>query len=178
MSLPTDWVDALFQRLTVAYGDRFLTQWSGQQPEVVKAHWGAVLTGVTSGGIAYALGHLPPDLPPNAMQFERLCRSRPSSTPRPTQAIAGPPVDPERVRRAMDAAAAVFGSGRKDPKRWARLLQAREESGERLGPTRSAMWREALSRLNTSSIDAGSSPDPLPSPVNVPADEAYPETPP
>jgi hypothetical protein len=177
MSLPNDWVDAIFARLTVAYGDRFLAQWPGQQPDIVKAHWGAVLHGVSSGGIAYALQHLPPDYPPNAMQFDRLCRSRPSAGDGSRKALAGPAVDPEKVRRAMDAAARI-GRHRDDPKAWARDLQRREEAGEILGPTRSAMWRAALPRVHKPSSDAGSSPDTLPDPVNVPAELAYPETPP
>jgi hypothetical protein len=175
MSLPTDWVDAIFARLTVAYGDRFLAQWPGQQPEVVKAHWGAVLTGITSGGISYALQHLPPDYPPNAMQFDRLCRGRPSAAEGPRKALAGPPVDPQRVADAMAAAGRVRS---RDPKAWARRLQQREEGGERLNRAQAAMWREALLRPSRSSIGAGSEPDAPAGPVNPPAELAYPETPP
>lgn len=175
MSLPIDWVDAIFARLTVAYGDRFLAQWPGQQPDVVKAHWGAVLAGISSGGISYALGHLPPDYPPNAMQFDRLCRGRPSSTEAPRKALAGPPVDPQRVADALAAAERVRP---KDPKAWARRLQQREEAGENLGPTRSAMWRAALPQAPNPSIGAGSDPDAAPGPVNRPAGAVPPETPP
>lgn len=177
MSLPNDWVDAIFARLTVAYGDRFLAQWPGQSPDIVKAHWGSVLTGVTSGGIAYALQHLTPDYPPNAMQFDRLCRSRPSSGDGARKALAGPPVDPAKVRRAMEAAQRI-GRHHDDPKAWARDLQQRELSGERLNPAQATMWREALLRVHKPSNDAGRSPDTLPDPVNPPAELAYPETPP
>jgi hypothetical protein len=176
MSLPSDWVDALFARLAVAYGDRFLAQWPGQRPEVVKAHWGAELDGISSGGIAYALKNLPADYPPNAMQFGKLCRGRPSTATAPVKALAGPAVDPAAVRRAL-AAASRIGKHSRDPLLWARELQQREEAGENLGPTRSAMWREALRRLSKPSIDAGYSPDTPAGPVNLPADEAYPETP-
>jgi len=174
MPLPSDWVDALFARLTVAYGDRFLAQWPGQRPEVVKAHWGAELDGVTSGGIAYALAHLPGDYPVNAMQFARLCRSRPSSVKAPAPALAGPPVDPQRVARVMAAASRVKP---RDPLAWAQQLRQREQRGERLTQTQAAMWRAALPRMHEPSNGAGCSPDSPAGPVNLPADEPYPETP-
>lgn len=174
MPLPSDWVDELFKRLTIAYGDRFLAQWPGQLPAAVKAHWGAELDGITSGGIAYALAHLPADYPVNAMQFGRLCRGRPSSAAAPTRALAGPPVDPQRVARVMAAAERVKP---KDPLAWAHQLRQREHRGERLDPQQRVMWRAALPRMHEPSNDAARSPVVQAGPVNLPADEPYPETP-
>lgn len=170
MPLPTDWVDALFLRLTVAYGDRFLAQWPGQRPEAVKAFWAAELDGITSGGIAHALKNLPGAFPVNAMQFRDLCRSRPMPAAPPAKAIAGPPADPLRVRRALEAAGRIRP---KDPRAWAAVLEEREQRGERLTQAQRTMWRAASrSRMHEASNGAASSgePEDFPADPTVSAD--------
>ena len=92
-------IDRLFAKLSVRYGDAFLRQWSGGNPELVKADWAEVLDGVDDRSIVYALRYLPAS-PPNAIAFREICRR----APEPEQArIAGPTVrpDPARVRQLI-----------------------------------------------------------------------------
>jgi hypothetical protein len=135
-----EWVDAIFARLKLAYGNRFDDQWGAIPAEKVKAAWAHELAGVTSGGIAHALAHLHPDLPPNAMQFRALCARVPVVARFPALPGVAPTAD--NLRRV--AAAAEVLRGPRDPKAWARALKAREEAGEHLSSTQRNAWRAAL----------------------------------
>ncbi len=79
MSLPSRWVDALFSKLTVTYGQEFLRKFEGLQMADVKADWAEALTGYQQNpnAIKYALANLPADKPPNILQFSDLCRRSP-----------------------------------------------------------------------------------------------------
>ncbi len=157
-TFPAEWVDAVFARLSLAYGVRFTQQWEGLNPEHVKASWRRELDGITSRGIAYALQHLPRDYPPNAMQFRALCVGAPTAQ-QALKALDGPPVSKANVQRVADAVAVLRAP--KDPKAWAYRLKAREEAGERLSRVQREMWRAALHSSSTwnseASIGAGSS---------------------
>lgn len=74
------WVDVLFTRLTVRYGDAWMRKWDGVDPCAVKADWQEQLQNIfdrNPHAIAYALQHLPPDFPPNSEQFLKLCLQKP-----------------------------------------------------------------------------------------------------
>jgi len=92
-------VDQLFAKLSVRYGDAFLRQWSGADPEIVKADWAEVLDGFSDSAIHYALRYLPTQ-PPNANAFREICRRAPEHE---QARIAGPTVrpDPARVRQLI-----------------------------------------------------------------------------
>jgi hypothetical protein len=137
---PSDWVDAIFARLTLAYGSRFRDQWDGQEPDHVKAYWRTELRGITSGGVAHALAHLDPSYPPNALQFRALCVRAPVVARFP--ALPGVAPSEDNLRRV--AAAAEVLRGPRDPKAWARALKAREEAGEHLSSTQRSAWRAVL----------------------------------
>jgi hypothetical protein len=154
-----EWVDAIFARLSLAYGQRFTAQWEGLNPEHVKASWRRELQGITSRGIAYALGHLPGDFPPNAMQFKALCVGAPARNDPVRTLLDGPAPTPASVARLQAAIAPLRRP--KDAKAWARALQAREVGGERLSRMQREAWRTALSfsdRTEQPSNGAGSSP--------------------
>lgn len=156
MPMRDDWVTAIFDRLSAAYGQRFVTQWQGMDPEKVRAFWAHELDGITSGGVAHALANLPHDYPPTAMAFRALCNRRPLPT---VKALPLPTVkaDPERVARCLR----VLNRGPRDPLAWAHDLRQREEAGERLQPVQRRMWRMALpffDRTPGASTGAASSP--------------------
>lgn len=100
MPLPAAWVDALFARLSLRHGAAFMRQYEGLDPELVKRDWADVLSGFAARphAIAYALDHLPPDRPVNALQFRALARLAPEP---PQPALARPKPDPERLRDAL-----------------------------------------------------------------------------
>lgn len=136
-------IDALFSRLTMAYGTRFREQWAGQSPEAVKRLWRHELRSMPAHRIRWALNHLPPDFPPNAMQFRSLCAKAPSrddGVPQLTQRWAPP--DPSMLSRMQ--ALADPSRLHHDPLAWAVRLRDRERSGEHLTALQREAWREAL----------------------------------
>jgi hypothetical protein len=151
MPMQADWIDAIFVRLGLAYGARFVAQWEGMPSDAVKTTWGHTLDGIGSRGIAHALAHLNPDFPPNAMQFRALCLAAPGLADT-TKRLEGPAVTPASVARLAAAVAPL----RKpiDPKAWAHALKAREEGGEHLSRFQREAWRQALGRNTEASKDA------------------------
>jgi hypothetical protein len=72
--LPAEWVERIFQKLTVRYGLSFTGRWQGIDPELVKADWAEQLGGFMREPkrIAYALDNLPPDKAPTVGQFAEI----------------------------------------------------------------------------------------------------------
>jgi hypothetical protein len=69
------WIDRLFARLHVRYGDAWPRKWDGIDMEAVKADWCASLETLYQRcpkALVYALDHLPADFPPNSDAFLRL----------------------------------------------------------------------------------------------------------
>jgi hypothetical protein len=155
MPMQADWVDAIFVRLGLAYGARFLAQYEGMPPDAVKTSWAHTLDGIGSRGIAHALAHLNPDYPPNAMQFRALCMAAPGLADT-TKRLEGPAPTAATVARVARAAEVLRKP--KDPRAWAHALKAREEAGEKLSQVQREAWRTALNRMAEPSNGAGSSP--------------------
>jgi hypothetical protein len=99
MPLPISWVDALFGRLSLRYGNAFLRQWPDGAVDAVKADWADVLDGITGEAIGYALRYLP-ESPPNAIKFRDQCRRMPAPE---LPALPAPDIkaDPQRVQAAL-----------------------------------------------------------------------------
>jgi len=112
MALPSEWIDRLFARLELAYGHRFLSQWPGIDPAVVKADWAEKLDGFERHreALQFALENLPADNPVNAMQFRELARRAPD---KPVKALPAPPPDKSKAAQALAMARAAF-SGKTD----------------------------------------------------------------
>ena len=140
MPLPSRWIDALFSKLTLTYGQAFLRQWEGVPIETVKAEWANELGGfeVAPVKIAYALSILNPDKPPNILQFKAFCIKAPSPV---VLAIGAPPADPVRVAEVV---ASIKKTQSQVSKGWTARLKAREEAGEKLNSAQRMMWREAV----------------------------------
>jgi hypothetical protein len=99
MSMPDVWLNRLFDRLVLRYGESFLRQYGDLNPAAVKADWADVLDGFKAESIRWALQYLPADRPPNAMQFRDLCRRSPSGDA--VEKLPAPKPDPDRVRRML-----------------------------------------------------------------------------
>lgn len=133
MSLPTAWIDRIFDKLTLVYGQSFLRRWADIDLNAVKSDWGHELAGFANHprAIAYALDHLPPDRPPTVLEFRALARRSP---PEDLPKLDAPKADPERVARELAKLAPV-----RKPKvapldrlAWARAIVARANGGENL----------------------------------------------
>lgn len=104
--LPDELVSRIFDRLLNIYGNGFLSKFSrvdehGRDLGILgaKEEWAKQLGGFGDklGAIAYAIENLPPDFPPNVIQFSELCRTGAKRIEPPVKALSYTP-DPEKQR--------------------------------------------------------------------------------
>ena len=124
-ALPEAWMDRIWQRLTVRYGQQFLGKWAGVDLADVKADWAEQLAafGAAPDRIKYALDNLPDDKPPNVNTFRDLCNAAPD---RSAPKLPAPKADPAKVAQVLS------GIARPDPahpKAWAHRLIERHAQG-------------------------------------------------
>ena len=106
MTMPSSWVDKIFQKLTLTYGRDFLGRWEGIPLDEVKADWAHELDGYQNAAhsIHYALTHLPAKAP-TVIEFRSLCRLSPAKeAPR----LDAPKASPELVRKCIAEARALL----------------------------------------------------------------------
>jgi hypothetical protein len=145
-SLPTAWVDRLFERLHALYGRRWLAMWTDIPMPQVKAAWADALTGCSADEIRQALNHLSQNerFPPTAPEFSALCRTyriRPEGRLALSPPRSREDIDP-RVRAEI---AKWLTAGRKrDPRDWARSIIAGAADGSYTYPLGIQLAREAL----------------------------------
>jgi hypothetical protein len=146
MGLPTGWIDRIFDKLTLVYGQSFLRRWSDIDLNAVKSDWAHELGGFEHHpkAIAWALQNLPPDSPPNALQFKFLARrAPPDELPR----LEAPKADPARVAEELAKLAPVLQKPAARPSTdWAQRIVERVEAGEIMSPTTVRMAREAIAK--------------------------------
>lgn len=144
MSLPSPWVDKIFAKLAVTYGQRFLGLYAGLDLQAVKDDWGQELRGYAQApkAIAHALDNLPTDKPPTVLEFRALCRTAPQyiQTPKLPAPRSLPPPN------LVDAVSQIVAEKANDPKAWAYRLRDREIRSNGAGMTlaQKQMWRDAL----------------------------------
>lgn len=144
MSLPTKWVEALFTKLTLAYGREFLSRWEGIDLSDVKTDWGHELSGFERHpeAIAYALAHLPIK-PPTVLEFRAICRMAPApATPRleaPVANAARRDAELDKLQHLIRLAAGPMGG-----RGWAHKVLERVQRGERVSPYTVRQARAAL----------------------------------
>ena len=157
MSLPLPWVDRIFEKLTLVYGQAFLARWRDVDLLAVKSDWAHELAGFApkegEGGaasagaqaIAYALANLDPATPPSVLQFRALARRAPAPT---VSRLPEPKADPERVAAELAKLAPIVATVRAaapvDHKAWAKRIVARHNEGDRINPTSLRFANEAL----------------------------------
>lgn len=76
MSLPIEWVEKIFAKLSVTYGRAFISQYEGIDAQAIKADWAHELAAYVTKpeAIKFALENLPVDKAPNVLQFRAMCR--------------------------------------------------------------------------------------------------------
>jgi hypothetical protein len=153
MSLPLQWVDKIFLKLTLVYGREFIGRWEGLEIADVKTDWGHELAGFEKWpeAIAYALANLPTGKPPTVIEFRAMAAKAPRKV---LEALPAPMASPEKVAAELEEARkAVKPSVHNiDGKAWARALIEREKAGEVLGY---AIGKLAHAALRSESIAAG-----------------------
>ena len=108
MSLPTPWVEKVFQKLILAYGREFTSRWEGVPMDEVKADWAHELDGYQNNpeALSYALKNLPTK-PPTVYEFRAICRNAPAK-PKPLLEGPSPTYTPEVARKALAEARALL----------------------------------------------------------------------
>lgn len=139
MSLPTAWVEKIFDKLTLNYGVDFMARYKGIPLQDVKTDWSHEL-GFAVGRpscISYALSNLP-ERPPTAQQFKALCLNAPN-TEVPAALLPQPAPNPERMRFELEKLSKPVPAV--DPRDWARKILANPAGRT---PTVLQMARNAL----------------------------------
>ena len=144
MSLPLPWVDKIFEKLTLVYGQAFLARWRDLDLDAVKHDWAHELSGFEAhpAAIAHALQTLPPDKPPTVLQFREAARKAPlPELPR----LASPQADAGRVAAELARLAPLRDAkppaGGRD---WARRIVEKHAAGLRVNRCTLAFARQAL----------------------------------
>ena len=143
MSLPIEWVQKIFSKLTLAYGRDFLGRWEGIDLAEVHADWSHELAGFEQHpeAIAYALANLPAK-PPTVIEFRAIARLAP---PPPAPRLEAPRADPQRVAAALQRLSPILqGTSTRGGKDWAHAIVNRALAGERVTPNTLRLAREAL----------------------------------
>ena len=125
MSLPLSWVDRIFDKLTLTYGQSFLNRWRDLDLNAVKSDWMHELAGFENAphAIAYALSNLP-DSPPTVLQFRALARLAPEIE---VKQLPAPQATREKIQAELEKLAplrSMAPAERKDCKQWARDILA------------------------------------------------------
>jgi hypothetical protein len=123
MALPLLWVDRIFDKLVLTYGQAFLARWRDIDMNSVKSDWMHELSGFENhpSAIAHALSNLP-EKPPSIVEFKNLCRQAPSLE---APALPLPKVNPEIAAKVIDGLkASNTKTGRMDPRAWAKAILA------------------------------------------------------
>jgi hypothetical protein len=140
------WLDDIWDKLQLTYGQGFLRRYDGIDMESVKANWHHELAPflVRPAVFAFALTHLPADSAPTVLQFVELCRAAPRVEE--FAALPAPTVDPAGVKRIAAQLRSLRPERPNDPKAWAYRLREREErsGGDGLTMNQRKAWRSAL----------------------------------
>lgn len=142
MSLPLNWVNRIFDKLALTYGQSFLRRWSDIDMEAVKADWAHELASFESRpeAISWALQHLPAD-PPNIVEFRVLACGVP---PKAVPVLPEPPANPQAVAAVLERIAPILSRPKSDGREWARRILSGVERGEKRSAISVRFAKEAL----------------------------------
>lgn len=148
MSLPLAWVDRIFEKLTLIYGQQFLGRWRDVDLDAVKNDWACELAVFERypQAIAFALDNLDAEKPPTVLQFRNTASRAPNIEP---TRLDKPEADLVRVTAEF----AKLASKREEWKNnsvgrldWAYRLKEKDAKFPKLvSPTIRKMYCEALS---------------------------------
>lgn len=129
-ALPDTWIDRLFQRFALMYGNNWSGKWAGLPMDEVKAVWAADLGFASADQIRKALDHCKGNNPhpPSSSEFVGLCRA--FAPAMDTSNRLPPPRGGQIDPKVLAAIADLWTPGRKrNPKDWAREILAGQAEG-------------------------------------------------
>lgn len=139
-------MELIFSKLQVRYGAAWMRQWDGVDMAFVKSDWMRELSGFAGNPAAlmYALDHLPERVP-NVAKFREIANQMPAPVfERLPAPAANPAVVAEQIARQSGVKQAIGGTA--DPRLWARILEKRHATGERLSRFQVESYRQALGK--------------------------------
>lgn len=146
MSLPMSWIDRIFDKLTLTYGQAFLRRWADIDINAVKSDWGYELAGFAQQprAIAFALENLPAERPPTVLEFRAMARRAPAEdVPR----LPEPKADPARVAAELAKLAPIRQHIEvKSRTEWAHRIIAKQAAGVPVTRTVLAMAQDVAMR--------------------------------
>lgn len=145
MSIPVEWVDRIFTKLSLAYGREFIGRWEGLSIGDVKTDWAHELAGFENWpeAIAFAFDHLP-ERPPTVQQFRGICMKAPAKQ---HLALPAPQANPDRMKSEiakLKESMSVKPVSKVRDRDWAKRILARHESVEKISPAVIRMARDGL----------------------------------
>lgn len=142
MSLPIEWVEKIFKKLSVTFGKDFLGRYEGIPLGDVKTDWAHELSGFEAHpeAIKHALQNIPVK-PPTVYEFRNLCAASPKMA---ALELPRPPQDPAIVRAIVSGLKATPQDNTRGMKSWAYRLKARHAAGERLNMNQIRCYQAAL----------------------------------
>lgn len=144
MSLPTPWIDRIFDKMALTYGRAFLDRWRDIDLNAVKSDWAHELANFAQHPhmIAWGLQNLPPERAPTVLEFRAICRRSPEAQ---APQLPPPKADPAKVAEELRKLAPMreARSG-VDHKAWARRIIGRHDAGDQIAPCTLRFAREAL----------------------------------
>lgn len=135
-----DWIEDIFGKMILTYGQGFLRRYDGIELEQVKANWLHELGGVDSESLQHALKNLPSESAPTVLQFRDLCKG----SPKILKALPAPSVDPRGLKRITAQLQKLRPEKPDDPRGWAYRLKERDERGKGITSFQRRCYREAL----------------------------------
>lgn len=142
MSLPIEWVEKIFKKLTVTFGRDFLGRYEGIPLIDIKTDWAHELSGFEAHpeAIRHALQNINPSKPPTVYEFRNVCAAAPKMI---AKALPLPPQDPAIVAAIVNGLKAKPAQ-KIDFKDWARAILTDHAEGRRRTPTVVQMAKNAL----------------------------------
>lgn len=141
MSLPIEWIEKIFKKLSVTYGRDFLGRYEGIPLNDVKSDWAHELSGFEAHpeAIKHALQNLSQSKAPTVYEFRNVCSSAPKMA---ALELPRPPQDPAIVAAIVnDLKVKTVVNGMKD---WAHRLKVRHDAGDRLNAYQISCYQAAL----------------------------------
>ena len=145
MSIPVEWVDRIFTKLSLAYGREFIGRWEGLSIGDVKTDWAHELAGFENWpeAIAFAFDHLP-EKPPTVQQFRGICMKAPAKQ---HLALPAPQANPDRMKSEiakLKESMSVKPASKVRDRDWAKRILSSFDSGEKISPAVVGMARRGL----------------------------------
>lgn len=96
-------LDYIFGYMQAVYGASFSRHWEQVDPDLVRSVWAEELGKFLryKPTLKYALGHLPPNMPPSAIAFRNICNAGPAIPDKPVVRIERQQTQYERARAEM-----------------------------------------------------------------------------